>query len=103
MKHVMPHDLPPELARKVAIKAFESYQQRYAKYQPALTWLTEQRASVSMSAKGIVLSGTVELKAQTISFELEVPFMLRMFKGRALKVMARELEHWVAKARAGEL
>jgi len=103
MKHVMPHDLPPELAREVAVKAFESYQQRYAKYQPALTWVNERRASVSMSAKGIVLSGMVELQAQAICFELDVPFMLRMFKGRALKVMERELEHWVGKARAGDL
>jgi hypothetical protein len=103
MKHVMTHDLPPDLAREAAARAFESYQQRYAKYRPALTWVTEERASVTMSAKGITLTGTVELQPTAIAFELEVPFMLRMFKGRALKVMARELDHWVGKAKAGEL
>jgi len=103
MKHVMTHDLPPELAREAAAKAFDSYRQRFAKYEPSLTWVSEQRASVRMSAKGIVLTGTVQLSARTIAFELEVPFMLRMFKGRALKVMERELDHWVGKAKAGEL
>ena len=103
MKHVMPHDLPPDLAKRAAERAFDSYRQKYGKYNPTLTWLSDDRAKASFSAKGMTLNGTVELMPKSISFDLDVPFLLRPFKKTAMEIMERELKHWAAKAKAGEL
>lgn len=103
MKHVMKHDLEPELARKVAEKAFDSYKAKYAKYNPSLTWLSDDKAKASFQAKGVTLQGAIELTPNTITFDLDVPFILKMFKKKAFEVMDRELRFWVEKAKAGDL
>ncbi|MEZ4442778.1 MAG: polyhydroxyalkanoic acid system family protein [Polyangiaceae bacterium] len=99
----MSHDLPEDLARAVAEHAFASYKEKYAKYQPTLTWRTDTRAEASFQAKGITLKGSIELTPGQIAFDLDVPFVLRVFKSQAFDVMDRELRTWVAKAKAGEL
>lgn len=103
MKHVMPHDLSPELAKLAAERAFASYREKYANYNPVLTWISDERAKASFSAKGVTLNGTVELLPKSIAFDLDVPFLLRPFKKKAMDIMDRELNHWIAKAKAGEL
>ena len=103
MKHVMKHDLSDELAKKVAQKAFDSYKASYANYNPTLTWRNDHHADASFSAKGMTLKGQIELAPGAISFDLEVPFMLRMFKGKAVEIMDRELRSWTEKAKRGEL
>jgi hypothetical protein len=103
MQHVMKHDLSQELARKAAESAFASYRESYGKYNPTLTWLTDTRARVSFSVKGFTLQGTVELQPKAIAFDLEVPFVFRVFKQRAVDIMERELRKWTDKAKAGEV
>jgi putative polyhydroxyalkanoic acid system protein len=103
MKHVMPHDLEPALAKKAAERAFDAYRQKYADYNPRLTWLSDTRAEASFSAKGVSMKGTIELLPKGISFDLEVPFLLRLFQTKAMEIMDRELRVWVDKARRGEL
>ena len=103
MKHELAHELPTDVAKQVAEKAFESYRQRYAQYRPRLTWISDRRAEASFSVKGISLRGKMELKDKAIVFELEVPFLLRAFKSRAVAVMERELERWTDKAERGEI
>lgn len=99
----MPHDLTPELAKKAAERAFDAYRERYGKYNPTLTWITDDRAKASFSAKGITLNGTIELLPKAIVFDLDVPFLLRPFKKTAMQIMEQELSVWTAKAKAGEL
>ena len=103
MKHVMPHDLPPELAKKAAEKAFDAYRERFAKYDPTLTWVSETQAEATFSAKGIILVGNMYLRPTEIAFELDVPFVFGMFRKKAMEIMERELRIWVAKAKAGEI
>jgi hypothetical protein len=103
MKHVMQHDLEPALAKKAAEMAFTAYAQKYAAYHPRLVWKTETRAEVTFHAKGINVRGDIELLPKAISFDLEVPFVLRLFKNKAIEVMDRELRVWVDKAKRGEL
>lgn len=103
MKHVMAHDLGPELARKVADKAFESYRAKYANYDPKLTWVSDTVANASFSAKGVHLKGKVELMPGKIAFELDVPFVLKLFQNKAVAVIERELAYWRDKAKNGEL
>lgn|SRR5690606_8455289 len=103
MKHVMSHDLPPDLAKKVAQKAFDSYREKYASYRPNLTWVSDKRAEASFQAKGITLKGSIELSPGAIAFDLDVPFLLRPFKSKAMEIIDRELKFWTAKAKAGEI
>ncbi len=103
MRHVMPHDLGPELARKVADKAFASYRAKYAEYDPKLTWVSDTVANASFSAKGIHLKGKVELLPGKIAFELEVPFVLKLFQSKAVAVIERELAHWRDQAKSGAI
>ncbi len=99
----MEHDLAPEVARKVAEKAFDAYREKYADYNPTLTWVNDSKAQASFKAKGVTLKGEIELLPTAISFDLDVPFLLKMFKKKPYEVMDRELRRWVDKAKAGEL
>ena len=103
MKHVMPHDLAPDMARQVAERAFDAYREKYNSYNPTLTWVSDTRAEASFNAKGIALKGTIDLEPKAIAFDLDVPFIFRLFKGRAVAIMERELKRWTDKAKAGEV
>jgi hypothetical protein len=95
MKHAVSHDLGQEKAKQVAQAAFESYRERYAHYDPKATWVNDRRAEITFSVKGISLND--------IEMELDVPFLLRPFKGKALSVIEEEIKRWIAKAKAGEI
>ncbi|AKT37521.1 uncharacterized protein CMC5_016620 [Chondromyces crocatus] len=103
MKHVVNHDLDPETARRVTDKAFSSYKDRFADYNPTLNWSSEKRAEVGFSAKGIQLKGAFELSPGKIEMDLDVPFLLRPFKGKAIEVIDQEIKRWIGEAKAGRL
>jgi len=103
MRHVVHHDLEPELARRVAERAFASYAERYAKYEPKLTWQSATRARASFHAVGITLGGTVDLDPGAIAIELDVPWIVRPFTGRAIAVVEREVRFWEQAAKSGQL
>ncbi len=103
MNHEVPHDLDLATAKRCVDKAFETYRARFADYSPTMTWSSDRVAQVGFSAKGIHLHGSIEIRPQTIGLELEVPFLLRVFKNRALEVIENEIRMWVGKAKAGEL
>jgi hypothetical protein len=103
MKHAIKHDLQRETARKALRKAFESYKERFAKYDPNADWVTDDKANIGFSAKGMTLNGTVELTDNEVLMELDVPFLLKPFKGKALGIIEEEIQKWVKKAKNGEL
>ena len=103
MRQRVRHDLAPELARRVAEGAFASYAARYAKYHPKLAWQSATLATASFHAKGITVGGTIELEPGAIAFELEVPWLLRIFEGRAIAIVEREVHAWEQAALRGEL
>ena len=103
MKHSVPHDLGKDQAKKAAEAAFAAYAQKFAKYQPTANWTTPDRADVSFTAKGITLKGVLEVKPNSIDMDLDVPFLLRPFKDRALGAVDREIQTWIGKAQRGEL
>jgi hypothetical protein len=100
MDHEIPHDLQPEQARKVARQALQHYAERFAKYSPQVTWADEQRAAVAFTVKGVRLEGGITVEPGRFRIRLEVPFLLRPFRGRALKVIDTEVQGWVAKAKS---
>ena len=103
MKHIIKHDLSPEQARKATDKAFETYRQKFADYNPTATWVNDKRAEISFSAKRITLDGAIELQPGQIELELDVPLLFRPFKGKAIAVIEESIQEWIAKAKKGEL
>jgi Putative polyhydroxyalkanoic acid system protein (PHA_gran_rgn) len=100
MKHSVPHDLGQERAKKVAESALASYAQKYANYNPTVTWTSANRAELSFKVKGMSLSGVVEVLDRSIDLDIDVPFLLRPFKAQALGVIDGEINEWIKKAKA---
>ncbi|MFU8805913.1 MAG: polyhydroxyalkanoic acid system family protein [Bradymonadaceae bacterium] len=103
MKHKIHHGLQKELARKATEKAIETYKARFEQYNPDAKWVDEDTANVSFSAKGIKLEGALEIGEDDVLLDLEVPFLLRPFRSRAITVIEEEIRDWVARAKNGEL
>lgn len=103
MEHRIAHSLDQELIRKVARKAVESYAQRFAEYSPQATWETDDRAKISFSAKGITLDGSITLEPKSVLLNLNVPFLLKPFAGKATGVIEEQVKHWIEVAKRGEL
>ena len=103
MKHAVAHDLGQDRAKQVTEAAFESYKQKLAKYNPTTRWVSEKRAEITFSVKGLTLKGSLEVTAKSIDMALDVPFLLRPFKGKALSIIETEIREWMEKAKAGEI
>ena len=103
MKHSVPHDLGPERAKKAADAALASYSQKFAKYDPRVKWATPTRADIAFTVKGMSLKGALEVLPTAIELDLEVPFLLRPFKGQAISVIEGEIKEWIAKASKDEI
>ena len=99
MKHAVPHDLGQERAKKVAESALASYAEKFAKYEPRVSWIAEHKAQISFNVKGMKLSGEVEVLDRSIDLDLEVPFLLRPFKGQAINVIEGEINDWIQRAK----
>ena len=96
------HDLGPTLARGTIDEAAKSYRARFDKYAPSFSWQTEERFEFRFRAKGLSISGAIELRLASIVVELEVPLLFVPLKGRALAIVERELRCWIGRARAGD-
>lgn len=103
MKHKIRHGLEHDLARRVTHKAFESYQQRYARFDPQADWVTEDRADVSFSVKGVSLEGSLEITDEDVVVDLDVPFVFKPFRKKAVGVIESEIRDWIDKAKRGDI
>jgi hypothetical protein len=101
MKHVVSHDLGQERAKAAAEAAFGAYAQKFAKYSPKVSWTSTNTAQISFQVKGFTLSGSLEVLPRSIEMDLDVPFLLRPFKGQALSVIEGEINEWIQKAKTG--
>jgi hypothetical protein len=99
VEHEIRHDLEPAQAQRVAKQAVDSYATRFAKYHPEVQWLSDSQADVVFTVKGMRLSGGLKVERDRIRLSLDVPFVLRPFKGRAFAVIEREVQGWLAKAK----
>jgi hypothetical protein len=103
MKHAIKHDLDVPTAKKVAERAFAEYQARFAQYDPQMRWADDRRAEIGFHAMGMNVRGSMEVEPQQIDVDLDVPFLLRPFRSKALEVIEREVNRWIGKAKAGEI
>jgi hypothetical protein len=103
MKHAVHHDLDLDTARKATDHALESYKDRFSEYNPQVTWKDDRRAEVAFNAKGVTLKGVFELLDDRVEMDMDVPFVFRLFKKKAIDVIEREIRRWLDKAKNGEL
>jgi hypothetical protein len=103
MKHVVNHDLGQARAKQAAVAALNNYSEKFAKYSPKVDWTSENKAQIAFNVKGMSLAGALEVLDRTIELDLDVPFLLRPFKGQALQVIETEIKEWIEKARAGQV
>ncbi len=103
MKHSVPHSLDRETARQAAQSALTAYADQLSKYQPQVNWQTPDNANVSFAVKGFTLNGSLEVANRSIEIDLEVPFVLRPFKRKAIAIIEAEVSKWLAKAKSGDL
>ncbi len=103
MKHKIHHGLELPLAKKAIDKAMEAYSARFSEFNPTYSWVSENKGRLAFKAKGVKVEGEIEISGPEIYVDLEVPFILRIFKGKAMEIIDEEVKGWVAKAKAGEL
>jgi hypothetical protein len=65
--------------------------------------VNDRRADISFQVKGMKLNGSLEVSSNDIEMDLDVPFVLRPFKGKALGVIEDEIKKWIGKAKTGQL
>jgi len=102
VEHDIQHDLEPAQAQRVAKQALQSYSDRFAKYYPEIACRSDTQADVAFTVKGMRLAGGLKIEPDRFRLSLDVPFVLRPFKGRAFGVIEREVQAWVAKAKSGQ-
>ncbi|MCH2111003.1 MAG: polyhydroxyalkanoic acid system family protein [Polyangiaceae bacterium] len=103
MKHSVKHGLGKETACKVAKAAFDTYEKKFADYQPVTKWTGDDHADVSFSAKGMNISATISVDEQNIDIDMNVPFLLKPLKGKAVALIEESINEWIVKAKNGEL
>jgi hypothetical protein len=100
MRHAIPHDLGLELACQTTRAACDHYCVRFAHYHPVVQWQTQRQAHVAFAAKGLKLSGDLEVTERELVLELLVPLLLRPLQKRAVEIVEREFRGWLERARA---
>jgi hypothetical protein len=103
MKHAVPHDLGQEKAKQVTEAAWQSYCARFSNYNPTCDWTSANHAKIGFNVKGVSLNGAIEVRDSSIDLEMNVPFLLKPFTGKAVSVIEEEIKKWIAKSKAGEL
>lgn len=103
MKQSVAHDLGRAQAKKVAEAAWGSYSARFSDYSPSCRWTSDYSAQIGFKVKGISLNGGLDVNDTEITLDLDVPFLLRPFKGQAMKVIEEEIRRWIGKSKAGEV
>lgn len=103
MTHDIPHDLDFDLAKLAAQKAAEAYGKRFAEYDYRAKWVSDSRVELGFTVVGKRLEGAMTIKPNKLELELDVPLMLRPFRGKAIEIIEKEARTWLDKAKRGEL
>ena len=101
--HDIPHDLDISLARLAAKKAAEAYGKRFAEYDYEAKWVSENRVELGFTVVGKRLEGSMTIKPDRLELELDVPLLMRPFRGKAIEIIEKEARSWLDKAKRGEL
>lgn len=102
MKKTIPTNLDKARSKIAIEKAMQAYKARFAEYSPRYEWTSDDAGEFGFDAKGIKLSGTIRIEDQQVDVEMEVPFLFKIFQGRAMKIIEDQVELWVEKVKNGE-
>lgn len=102
VKHVIEHNLELARSKQLAERAFADYQRRYERYKPSLEWIDDRRARVAFTAKGMTLTGMVELRPKELEITMDVPLVLRVFKQPAMRILDREVKRLLSESALSE-
>lgn len=103
VKHEILHDLDMETAKKVARRAVESYEKRFSQYGFVPRWIDDVNVELDFEIKGKRLDGALRVLPGKIVFEMDVPFLFRLFTNKATDIIERETQKWIERARTGDL
>jgi hypothetical protein len=103
MKHTIDTGLNLSDSKRAIDKAMEAYSARFADYNPRFAWVSDTAAEFGFSAKGVSLGGTMTVRDAKIDVDMEVPFLFKIFQGRAMDVIKEQVNLWVGKVKAGEV
>ena len=103
MKHLIQHELPPEMIKKVAVQAAERYTQKLEKYNAKVDWTSDTHASITFQVKGIRAMATLDLQPGQVEADMNVPLLLRPFKKLAISKIDETFQQWIEKARSAKL
>jgi hypothetical protein len=103
MKHTIETGLDQAMSKKAIGKAMEAYKARFAEYNPRFDWTSDDQGEFGFKAKGVSLGGTIRVRDKNIDVDMDVPFLFRIFQGKAMDVIQEQVMVWVEKAKKGEL
>jgi hypothetical protein len=103
VKHDIRHDLDMDTAKLAARKAVEAYGERFADYDFRSRWVDDTLVELSFAVAGKRLDGNMRVRSDALALSLDVPFVFRVFKNRAIDIIEREARKWIDRARNGEL
>jgi hypothetical protein len=103
VKHDIRHDLEMDLAKLVARKAVDAYGEKFAGYDFRSRWIDDTHVELSFAVAGKRLDGSILVRSDALALNLDVPFIFRLFQNKAIDIIEREANKWIAKAKAGEL
>ena len=103
MKHTIDTGLELADSKRAIEKAMEAYQARFAEYSPRFSWKTASAGEFGFTAKGVEIGGTIVVHDHKIDVDMNVPFLFRIFQGRAMAVVTEEVQKWVDRVKRGEV
>src|SRR5690349_1724596 len=98
MKHCVKHNLSLDVAKKAIDKATERYTEKFKKYDAKAEWTSDRHMDITFHVKGLNLKATLDVEPKQAVIDMEVPLLLRPFKGKALSVIDEVVQKWIAKA-----
>ena len=103
MKHTIDTGLDLPSSKRAIDHAMAAYKERFADYQPRFAWASAERGEFGFNAKGVSLGGTLLVREGKIDVDMEVPFLFRVFQGKAMQVIEEQVQLWVGKVKRGEV
>ncbi len=104
MKHQIPHDLTPDLARRATRAALEGYRKQFPQFSPGGKWLDDDNAEVWFVTPVGRIEGTIAVQSRAVQLHLtKLPFAARVFRKQAIKIVEDEVKAWIQKAKEGKL
>ena len=103
MKHTIETGLELADSKRAIDKAMQAYSERFAEYAPRFSWKTEKAGDFGFTAKGVSIDGTIVVHDGKVDVEMNVPFLFRIFSGRAMQVVTDQVELWIGRVKRGEV